>query len=81
MSKSVNKLNSIEKIREMLGLKKDEIAVFGDDVNDIEMLSEYTYSVAMGNAEQHIKDRAKYVTLDNNNDGIQYAIRTILQII
>lgn len=80
MEKSANKLGGIEKIRKKYKFKKDEIAVFGDDYNDIEMLSEYKYSIAMGNAEKKIKDSAKYVTLDNNSDGIQYAIEKILRI-
>jgi Cof subfamily protein (haloacid dehalogenase superfamily) len=81
MGQNVNKLKSIEKIRVCLGFEKDEIAVFGDDVNDIEMLSEYKYSVAMGNAESHVKDAAKYVTYDNNCDGIHHAICRILRLI
>lgn len=81
MGRTVNKLKSIEKIRECLGFENDEIAVFGDDVNDIEMLSEYKYSVAMGNAESQVKDIAKYVTYDNNSEGIHYAICSILQLI
>lgn len=81
MGDSVNKLKSIEKIRSYLDLKEDEIAVFGDDVNDIEMLSAYTYSFAMGNAENHVKEKANYVTLDNNSDGIHHAITDILQLV
>ena len=81
MAKSADKLSGVEKIRKILKLKKDEIAVFGDDFNDIEMLSAYKYSFAMGNAEEEIKNSAKYITLDNNNDGIDYAIKDILNII
>ncbi len=81
MGRTVNKLKSIEKIRKCLSFEKDEIAVFGDDVNDIEMLSEYKYSVAMGNAESHVKDTAKYITCDNNSDGIHYAIHSIFRLI
>ena len=81
MGETVNKLQGIEKIRKCLGLQKDEIAVFGDDVNDIEMLSEYKYSVAMGNAECHVKDAAGFVTSDNDSDGIHHAICSILRLI
>jgi len=78
MTKGVNKLSGIEKIRTALGFEKDEIAVFGDDVNDIEMLSAYENSIAMGNAEDYVKDVARHVTLDNDNDGISHAIYNIL---
>lgn len=80
MAQSVNKLNCIEKIRKILSFEKDEIAVFGDDVNDIEMLSAYKYSFAMGNAEDYVKAAAKYTTLDNDNDGIHHAICNILKL-
>lgn len=79
VNKDVNKMAGIEKIRRILNLKKDEIAVFGDDVNDIEMLSEYRYSVAMGNASQNVKAIAKIITEDNNHDGIYYGIQKLLE--
>ncbi|MDR2182576.1 MAG: HAD family hydrolase [Clostridiales bacterium] len=78
MAGSVNKLNSTESIRMFLGLDKSELAVFGDDVNDTEMLSSYENSVAMGNADAYVKSKAKYVTFDNDNDGIHHAICNIL---
>ena len=81
MGKSVNKLNSIEKIREKFNFTKDEIAVFGDDVNDMEMLSEYPFSFAMGNGSDKVKKAARFVTLDNDNDGIHEAICNLLKLI
>ena len=80
MSKFVNKLSAVEKIRISLGLEKSELAVFGDDVNDIEMLSAYENSFAMGNADDYVKSAARYVTLDNDGDGVHHAIRNILQL-
>ena len=81
MAKGVNKLSGIEKIRAALGFKEDEIAVFGDDFNDIEMLSAYEHSVAMDNAEAVVKSKAKYVTLDNDSDGVHHAICNILRLV
>ena len=81
MGKDVSKFSGIEKIRERYGFKKDEIAVFGDDTNDMEMLMEYPFSIAMGNAEPQVKAVAKYVTSDNNNDGIHEAIYNILNLL
>jgi hydroxymethylpyrimidine pyrophosphatase-like HAD family hydrolase len=81
MARNVNKLNSIELIRMYLGLEKNELAVFGDDINDIEMLSAYENSVAMGNADNYVKSMAKHITLDNNSGGIHHAICNILQML
>lgn len=75
-----NKKESIEKIRKSLLLGKSEIAVFGDDINDLEMLLEYENSIAMGNAEDNVKQAARLVTKDNDNEGIAYALKFLLRI-
>jgi hypothetical protein len=71
----------IEKVRTVLGIQKHELAVFGDDFNDLEMLTGYQTSIAMGNAEQQLKSLAKYTTLDNDNDGFAHAVKNILKLI
>ncbi len=65
----------------MLGLTQEEIAVFGDDLNDMEMLSHCPNSVAMGNAHPRIKEIAAHVTLSNDADGIAHALKSIFHII
>ena len=75
---SASKYNGIETIRKALGLRKSECAVFGDDYNDAEMLSNYTNSYAMGNAPTEIKNIASFVTDDNDNNGIANALIKIL---
>lgn len=80
MGPSINKFHSVEKIREHFNWQKEDIVVFGDDVNDIEMLSKYPHSVAMGNATTQVQKSAQYVTLDNNNDGIPHALFNILNL-
>lgn len=81
INNNINKKESIEKIRKSLKLEKSEIAVFGDDVNDIEMLSEYENSIAMGNAEDKVKRVARMITKDNNDNGIEYALKDLLKVI
>ena len=79
--KGMSKYAAIEKLRMQLGLEKEEIAVFGDDVNDVEMLQSYPNSVAMGNAAPQAKHAAAYITKANDEDGIAYAIEKILHLI
>lgn len=76
-----NKYQSIERIRIQLRLEKAELAVFGDDLNDLEMLSGYPNSVAMGNGCEQVKRSAGWVTRDNNEDGVAYAIERLLKLI
>lgn len=47
---------------------KNTIAI-GDSFNDEEMLDNVNYSVAMKNADEHIKKKAKFVTSLTNKEG------------
>ena len=75
-----SKYNGAESIRKRLGYQKDEIAVFGDDFIDMEIMTKYKNCVAMGNAVNEIKSAAGFVTKSNIDNGIQYGINVILKI-
>lgn len=79
--KGMSKFAAIEKLRMQLGFEKDEVAVFGDDVNDIEMLTNYPNSIAMGNAVPRVKEIAAFTTKANDEDGIAYAVKELLRLI
>ena len=51
-----------------------EVMAFGDGGNDLEMIAEAGYGIAMANGEQEVKQKAKFVTLSNDEDGVAYAI-------
>ncbi|MDF9831510.1 Cof-type HAD-IIB family hydrolase [Parabacteroides sp. PF5-6] len=70
-SKSVG----IEKIRKHFGIALEEIMAFGDGGNDIQMLRHVALGVAMGNAEDDVKQAADYVTDSVDNDGIYKALK------
>ena len=48
---------------------------FGDGGNDIPMLRHVGIGVAMGNAENDVKQVADYVTASVDEDGIEKALR------
>ena len=48
---------------------------FGDAENDIDMLEYCGIGVAMGNAQEKVKEIADYVTTDVDRDGIKNALR------
>lgn len=60
-----------------LGFSADEIAVFGDDLNDLDIIKAYPCSVAMGNAVEEIKKEARYQTSKNDEDGIARALEML----
>ena len=57
-----------------LGLTKEQIMVLGDENNDLTMFELAGFGVAMGNANDQIKDLASAVTTDNNHDGVGVAL-------
>ena len=81
VSRESSKRAGIERVRQALGIQPEELAVFGDDLNDLEMIRAYPVSVAMGNAVGEVKAAAKYVTRANDEGGIAHALKEILHII
>lgn len=66
---------AIQKIMEYYGYKKDEIMAFGDGGNDKTMLMTAGIGVAMGNANEDVKEIADYVTTSVDNDGVLNALK------
>jgi len=61
---------------ESQGLSMSQVIAFGDNYNDLSMLESVGLGVAMGNADQAIKDRADLVIADNLQPGIAETILT-----
>lgn len=73
-AKGVSKASGLLWLGKYLKIKPEEMIVFGDSGNDIDMLRMAGTGVAMGNAEQEAKEAADYVTGANTEDGIVYAL-------
>ena len=71
----VDKGAGIEKLMDMMGADPKDAGVFGDGLNDITMFRKPFFGVAMGNARPVIKERADYITDDNDKGGILKACR------
>ena len=70
----VNKGKGLIKLGELLGICREEIMACGDGDNDVEMLREAGFGVAMENAEEEVKRAADYITETNDEDGVAKAI-------
>ena len=73
-SKDASKGNGLKALSAHLGIEKEEIACIGDGQNDSFMFEESGLKIAMGNAEEMLKQRADYVTSSNRHDGAAEAI-------
>lgn len=73
--KGGNKSVGIEKLLESFGISPQETMAFGDGGNDIGMLKYVGIGVAMGNAENEVKEAADYTTDAVDEDGIYNALK------
>lgn len=75
MPKDVNKAASLDKILPVLGVTRENTVCCGDGFNDISMIEYAGVGVAMGNAQQAVKEAADYVTATNDEDGLVQVIK------
>ncbi|MBC5624706.1 Cof-type HAD-IIB family hydrolase [Clostridium sp. NSJ-49] len=66
----VHKALAIEYLIEHLGLSKETTFAYGDGINDMEMLQYVNYGIAMGNANEALKEIACDITGTHDEDGI-----------
>ena len=57
-------------IADFMGIEKEAIVAFGDDVNDLDMLEAAGFSLAMANAIPQVRDLAQAVCDSNDRDGV-----------
>jgi Cof subfamily protein (haloacid dehalogenase superfamily) len=75
---AVSKGNGIRNLARIMGISTEEICVFGDYQNDISMFEAAGISVAMGNADETVKNCATFITKTNDEDGVASAINTYI---
>ena len=69
-----SKATGVAKVVEHLGLKPENVMVFGDGLNDLELFDYAGISVAMGVSHDKIKEKADYITKTLEEDGIFNAL-------
>lgn len=80
MNKGVNKGHAVKRLAEFLGINREEIITFGDNYNDLSMIEYAGMGVAMGNAEDLVKEKANYITDKNTESGVAKALNKLLDI-
>ena len=73
--KGGTKVKGIDTFLKYYGIPLEHTMAFGDGGNDLEMIEHVRYGVAMGNANDRLKQAADYVTTDSSSDGIRIALR------
>ncbi|TMW73389.1 Cof-type HAD-IIB family hydrolase [Alteribacter natronophilus] len=70
----INKAAALKKVCNRLGITMDEVMAVGDSLNDLAMIKEAGIGVAMGNAQDFVKEHADFVTSSNLEHGVAQAI-------
>lgn len=79
-NKGANKGVAIEKIQNMLNISDKETMVFGDQLNDVEMMGRAYHSYAMENAHDKLKKVARFKAKKNTENGVVEKIKEIMEI-
>ncbi|TYB87266.1 MAG: HAD family phosphatase [Kosmotoga sp.] len=76
----VQKSIGLNYLRKVSGYSKNEVAYIGDNYNDLDVMKEAGFSVAMKNAPEDVKKHADYVTSKTNDEsGVAEAVEKILE--
>ena len=70
LPKFVDKGVAVEKLMKHLDIKKAKVICVGDSYNDLPMLRCAGLGVAMGNAQEEVREASDYVTASNDEDGV-----------
>lgn len=67
---NVDKAKSIAGLLEIIGMKQEDTVCCGDGFNDLSMVSYGGIGVAMGNAQEIVKQNADFITGSCDEDGL-----------
>lgn len=74
MAPEVDKRSALQELAAGLGLEPAEVAVFGDQRNDLEMIAWAGLGVAVANASEAVLAAADLVAASNDADGVAEVI-------
>jgi len=75
--KSTSKAIACSYILNQFNVSRSEAVAFGDNFNDIEMISMVKLGVAMGNAIEEVKNVAKIIAPPNSFDGVAVTLKEL----
>ena len=79
LPKGVSKLTGFETLLERTGISPEEVLVFGDGENDVEILSKVPHSVAVANAIPEVKQVARHHVGASADDGVAHALLELVR--
>lgn len=78
MREGAGKGRAVRRLCERLGISKENVMAFGDQTNDLDMLMEAGWPVAMDNAVDEVKRRAAIIAPRHDEDGVARVLEDLL---
>ena len=78
MPKGIDKAQSLGRLLERIGMKREEMIACGDGYNDLTMIQYAGLGVAMENAVLPVRNAADYITASNNEDGVGLVVEKFM---
>lgn len=79
LPKGIDKGSSILSLANHFKIDEEDIVAIGDGLNDLSMLNIAGVSIGMKNSVPEVLSNVDYVTLSNDEDGVQYAIENFVK--
>ncbi|MCD9879622.1 Cof-type HAD-IIB family hydrolase [Streptomyces guryensis] len=80
MNRTANKGAALRRLQRELGITPAQTMVFGDYLNDLEMLDAADWSFAMANAHPDVIARARHLAPSNNDNGVLRTVARVLNL-
>ncbi|MGW2282892.1 Cof-type HAD-IIB family hydrolase [Streptomyces sp. NPDC001770] len=80
MNRTADKGAAVRRLQQRLGIGPEQTMVFGDYLNDLEMLDTADWSFAMANAHPDILRRARHTAPAHTDEGVLRTIKNVLGI-
>lgn len=78
--RDARKEKALEVLGQMLGYQGTQVVVFGDELNDLGMFGREWHAVAVGNARDELKDKAREIIGHHADDAVlRYILRNIAE--
>lgn len=78
--KGISKARGVKEVCEHLGIQMSEVVAIGDSLNDALMIQHAGLGVAMGNAQDEVKEVADMVVATNDESGVARLISEVILI-
>lgn len=75
----ITKASGLATVCKALGIEPHQVIAMGDSLNDVPMLRYVGLGVAMGNAQDAVKQVARYVTAHHTQHGVARVIEKVLR--